>query len=341
MNKNNDIDFVIPWVDGSDPEWQKEKALYSQDTGEIASSQNNDRARYEDWGLLRYWFRGVENFAPWVRKIHFVTWGHVPSWLNLNHPKLNIVKHEDYIPKEYLPTFSSHPIELNFHRIPDLAEQFVYFNDDMFLLKPVRKEDFFKKGLPCAFACLMPLRTEKGDWFYYPFNNVAVINEHFSKYKSVLQKPSKWFNPKYGANNFISLLMLPFPAFYGFYEQHLPNSFLKSTYEIVWKEEFEILDRASKHKFRHHSDVNQWLIENWQFASGNFIPRSPKFGKVFRLTNSDKETVKNACMYISKQAGKVTCINDCFTASEEGKSAQIAIKKAFDSLPYSKSEFEI
>ena len=59
------------------------------------------------------------------------------EWLNTKHPKLNIVCHEDFIPQKFLPTFNSHTIEWNFHRIPGLTEQFVYFNDDMFLLKPV------------------------------------------------------------------------------------------------------------------------------------------------------------------------------------------------------------
>src|SRR5699024_690064 len=137
------IDFVICWVDGGDPDWLKEKKRYSHD------NNNDDRdIRYREWGIIKYWFRGVEKFAPWVNKIHFVTWGHTPSWLNVKHPKLNIVKHEDYIPSKYLPTFSSRPIELNLHRIKGLSEQFVFFNDDMFLLKPVKKEDFFKNGLP-------------------------------------------------------------------------------------------------------------------------------------------------------------------------------------------------
>jgi hypothetical protein len=126
-----EIDFVLTWVDGSDPVWQAERAKY--DTSGITG--NN--AHYRDWGTLKYWFRSVERFAPWVRKIHFVTCGQVPEWMNTEHPKLNLVNHADYIPAEYLPTFSANPIELNFHRIAGLSEQFVYFNDDTFLSSPV------------------------------------------------------------------------------------------------------------------------------------------------------------------------------------------------------------
>ena len=64
-------------------------------------------------GLLKYWFRAVEAYAPWVGQVHFITWGHLPEWLNTQCPKLHIVNHEDYIPEKYLPTFSANPIELN------------------------------------------------------------------------------------------------------------------------------------------------------------------------------------------------------------------------------------
>src|SRR5699024_4726096 len=139
----NKIDFVLMWVDGNDPEWQKEKEKYD---GKSLGDKRN--IRFRDWDNLHYWFRSVEKFAPWVNKIHFVTWGHIPSWLNKKHPKLNIVNHKDFLKEEFLPVFNSRAIEINLHRIPDLAEQFVYFNDDIFITKPVKKTDFFVKGLP-------------------------------------------------------------------------------------------------------------------------------------------------------------------------------------------------
>ena len=116
---NREIDFVLTWVDGADPEWQKEKYARMLKLGVI--SEADDRTeRYRDWGILPYWFRGVEKFAPWVRTIHFVTYGHLPAWMNVNHPKLHIVNHSDYIPYKYLPTFNSHTIEWNFHKISGL-----------------------------------------------------------------------------------------------------------------------------------------------------------------------------------------------------------------------------
>ena len=71
------IDFVVLWVDGEDPEWQREKARFEPEYETSASSIN----RYRDWDLMRYWFRGVEKYAPWVNRIFFVTSGQIPEWL--------------------------------------------------------------------------------------------------------------------------------------------------------------------------------------------------------------------------------------------------------------------
>ena len=56
-DKNNDIDIVIPWVDGSDPEWQQEYRKYvAVETGR----DNNTEIRYRDWDNMQYLFRGIE-----------------------------------------------------------------------------------------------------------------------------------------------------------------------------------------------------------------------------------------------------------------------------------------
>ena len=150
------IDFVVTWVDGSDREWLAQKRKYldaaSSVSSSIAGGEANADCRYRDCGLLKYWFRAVEKFAPWANRVFFVTCGQKPDWLDESNPKLRLVNHEDYIPAEYLPTFHSDTIELNLHRIPDLSERFVLFNDDTFLLRPSTPDQFFHGGLP-VLAC--------------------------------------------------------------------------------------------------------------------------------------------------------------------------------------------
>jgi len=296
------VDFVLTWVDGNDPEWQKTKSKYTK------KNDGDDREiRFRDWENLQYWFRGVEKFTPWVNKIHFVTWGHVPEWLNVKHPKINIVFHQDFIPKKYLPTFSSHAIELNLHRIKGLSETFVYFNDDTFIIKKMDSDDFFKKGLPCDIAVIMPIINK----FRYSTgaiasNNMEVINTNYDKNTVLRRNFLKWFNLSYKKYLISTLLMLPYKQFPGFLNQHLPNSFLKSTFEDLWASEYEILDKTCENKLRDGRDVNQWLMRFKQLVEGNFIPRNPNIGRTYNLTNNN-EDVEDA---ILNQKYKMVCIND-------------------------------
>ena len=88
------IDFVVLWVDGADPQWRKEWGMYLPEEMNNGSSEN----RYRDWDLMRFWFRGIEAFAPWVNRVFFVTNGQKPAWLNTDHPKLRMITHREYIP---------------------------------------------------------------------------------------------------------------------------------------------------------------------------------------------------------------------------------------------------
>ena len=122
-----------------------------------ADVQANSNIRFQSWDNLHYWFRAIEKFMPWVNKIVFVTWGHVPEFLNVSHPKIKIVKHSDYIPEKYLPTFNSNTIEMNYHRIEDLEENFIIFNDDFFPLQPIEEEYYFKDNTVCDEAVEGPI----------------------------------------------------------------------------------------------------------------------------------------------------------------------------------------
>ncbi len=335
---NDKIDFVIIWVDGSDPAWQAEKAKFLPSDG---SSRTDSRSqRFRDWDNLMYWFRGVEKFAPWVNKIHFVTWGHLPKWLNTSHPKLNIVKHSDYIPEKYLPTFNANPIELNLHRIKGLSENFVYFNDDMFIISPVSEDVFFKDNLPCDSAVLNVHCYSMDILFcFFPFRDIGIINRYFDMKKVIKENPSKWFNLKYGKELLRTFALLPCPRFPGIWQHHLASSFKKSTFEKIWELEPGEMEDTCSHKFRHILDYNQWLLREWQIASGEFYPRSTKTGKCFNL--GDIDDVKDVYGYLVKQKGKMICINDGKMTDSEFEENKRLVLEAFDKILPEKSEFEI
>ena len=97
------IDFVVTWVDSDDPKWQQEKEKYSPEKS-FSASVDNRKERYRDMGTLKYFFRAIDKYAPWVNKVYFVTCGQKPQWLNENCEKLVLVNHSDYMPEEYLFT---------------------------------------------------------------------------------------------------------------------------------------------------------------------------------------------------------------------------------------------
>ncbi|MCR5468029.1 MAG: Stealth CR1 domain-containing protein [Lachnospiraceae bacterium] len=335
MQTNEPIDFVILWVDGADTAWLAEKRKYDGSDEKGDSSE----VRFRSWDNLQYWFRGVEKFAPWVRTIHFVTWGHLPPWLDTTNPKLHIVNHKDYIPEKYLPTFNANTIELNLHRIEGLAEQFVYFNDDMFVTAPVKPEDFFRDGKPRDAFGLNCIYFGKKSAGFFNGNDVELINIHFDKKECMKKNRRKWFTLRNGWKCVARTLLLAYAWnwFPGFYYDHLPTDFVKSTFEKVWAEEGEVLDATCMDKFRTKSNCNQWLMKFWQLAEGNFDVRSRDFGKCFHIKD---RTFPSALKAIREGQYPLICLNDTIYTSNFEKQKEEAIK-AFQTLLPEKSSFEV
>lgn len=331
--KNLEIDFIIPWVDGSDAEWIKRFNQYAP--REKQKSLDFSKERYRDYGLLKYWFRGVEKFAPWVRKVHFITNGQLPEWLNLENPKLHFVKHSDYIPSELLPVFSSHPIEMYMHKIDGLAEHFVYFNDDFFLTAPVNQDFFFKNGLPCDYAISniqIPVRTVMRN---IVINDLTQINCHFSKRKYIKKAPLKYLNPKYGKMNLRTLVCLLWKETTGFQNFHLAQPYLKSTLDEVWKNCTDVLSQTMNSRFRSETDVNQWLFRYWQLCKGDFSPINPQKDRKYYEINMN---INEICSSIKKQKYKEIILNDAECDNFEERMSNIV--EAFDAILPEKSGFE-
>ena len=338
IQSDNEIDIVIPWVDGNDPEWQAEKRKYNP-----AEVIPGSETHYRNWDNLQYWFRSIEAYAPWVRNIHFITWGHLPDWLNIDHPKLHIVNHKDYIPEQYLPTFSVRAIELNMHKISGLSEKFIYFNDVMFLCKPLKEKDFFRNDLPCDIAALnVHCYALSRQIQIVATRDYGVINEHFDMKKVLKENFFKWFRLDYGSVLLRTLCLAGSPRFPGFYIPHTPQSFLKSTFEKVWNAEYDVLDETCSHKFRELTDVNQWLMKEWQLASGNFVPRRKTFSKVYFLDpdRNINKFIREIVDAIKHERIPIICINDGNMTPEVFEYAKTTINHAFEEKFPNKSSYE-
>lgn len=336
MANNQDIDAVIIWVDGSDPEWQLKRRNFLSE-----ANMDNRVERYRDMGLLRYLFRGLEAFAPWIRTIHFVTCGQKPAWLNCDAPKLHFILHEEYVPGKYLPTFNSNTIELNFHRIDSLSERFIYFNDDQFLISNTTPDDFFHRGLPKQSASFLPNFFDPTDTVFSGIlsNSLRILYRNFSR-EDFLKYFYKHMSPRNGGiknslRNAKNIVM----GIQGIEYSHLPSPLLKSCISNVWDAEYAVLDATCKNKFRSSEDVNQYLIQFWQIALGNYFPnKENERGQYFYLPNS----YSTAAECIKCQKMKAICLNDGkFSSEDEYQKCVAAITQAFDTiLPY-KSSFEL
>lgn len=343
MGESGKIDFVLTWVDGSDPAWLAEKHKYDSG-GSVeprAGGEANADCRYRDCGLLRYWFRAVEKFAPWANRVFFVTCGQKPAWLDESNPRLRLVNHTEYIPAEHLPTFHSDTIELNLHRIPDLSEQFVLFNDDMFLLLPTKPEDFFKRGVP-----VLPCDLGLPRWIgCSPASRVVVNNAGVLKLGLDVEK-LVWKNLRKFADvralglgravkNVVSFAVnrMWIPGTFG----HLPLSHLKSTFDEIWLSQPKVMDRTSRSRFRIDDGVSHWLACAWNMVSGRFCPANEqRIGDTFLLEDRNLEQV---CAAVRHQTYRQICINDSERITDPRR-AFAELAGAFESVLPDRSSFE-
>ncbi len=309
------IDFVVTWLDSTDPEWQKQYEFYKPN-----SKGDKSKARFRDMNIFPYWFRAVELYAPWVNKVYLITNGKFPDWINPNNPKLVLVKHEDYMPKELLPTFNSCAIELYMHRINGLSEHFVYFNDDMLLNGPVTPDYYFKNSLPCDYnkeTCFnVPIYTheERFNISMSMLADIGILNAHFNRWESVCKSPKRWFGLHLGFKGLLmSSILMKQRLFVGFSNYHTEQAYLKSTFDEVWEKEPEFL-KASCTRFREEVIANPYLFRYWQLAKNQFYPKKRKFA-TFHFT--ERKEINDIRKVLQNTDIISICLNDSSLCAED------------------------
>lgn len=177
------IDFVYTWVDGA-----KNAALMQQG---IPSDRRGCFNRFRNNQELYHSIQSVRRFALFVRKIFIITADvQIPDWyVPSDYPDIQFVHHSDIF-REYealLPVFNSHSIEAMIPRITGLAEQFVYFNDDMFLGAEVQPTDFFtpEGNAILRFTEIVDpsWQTHRKAWRVYRGNLYSVLQELYPNMK--------------------------------------------------------------------------------------------------------------------------------------------------------------
>nr|7S6N_A Chain A, N-acetylglucosamine-1-phosphotransferase (GNPT) alpha (GNPTAB) catalytic domain,N-acetylglucosamine-1-phosphotransferase subunit beta [Danio rerio]7S6N_B Chain B, N-acetylglucosamine-1-phosphotransferase (GNPT) alpha (GNPTAB) catalytic domain,N-acetylglucosamine-1-phosphotransferase subunit beta [Danio rerio]7SJ2_A Chain A, N-acetylglucosamine-1-phosphotransferase subunit alpha,N-acetylglucosamine-1-phosphotransferase (GNPT) alpha (GNPTAB) catalytic domain,N-acetylglucosamine-1-phosph len=232
------IDVVYTWVNGTDPKLIKEVTelkrskrdpLIPECQGKQTPEKDkcyrddNTASRFEDNEELRYSLRSIEKHAPWVRHIFIVTNGQIPSWLNLDNPRVSVVTHQDIFQNQtHLPTFSSPAIETHIHRIPGLSQKFIYLNDDVMFGKDVWPDDFYSHS--------------KGQKVYLTW---PVPNDTFA---DSLRYVNRLLNAQFGFTSRKVPAHMP----------HMIDRLIMQELQDTFPQEF---DKTSSHRVRHSEDM--------------------------------------------------------------------------------------
>lgn len=309
----NKIDFVFPYVDCSDPIWQES---YKEERRKNDLPTEISQVRFRQWDNLKYLFRGIEKFAPWIGNVYMIVSNkeQVPDWVNTNEVK--IVLHSDIIPEQFLPTFNSCTIEMFIGNIKGLSERFIYSNDDMFFLRPMKEEDFFINAVPKLSA-----KTDKG--------------------LKTMFKRVEWKCLRMIADYFGTKLPDPEEVFL-----KIPHTFVPITRETtrivgtIFKPEIY----SSCSPFRKSKNLNQYIYTYYQIFSSTYLESE----RTYKYTSfKDREYVLDKARVIAEDITKQTydsiCINDVIDFKSEVvfEAAKQIINNAFDTILPESSKYEL
>ena len=239
--------------------------------------------RYRSWGTEHLLIQCVRKHLPWIRNVVILLArkSQVQRWMldeiaaiRNGMPHIRIVFHNEFMPKEVLPTFNSRAIEMYLHRIPDLAPYFLYGNDDMFPIAPMPVEDFYRDGLPCLHYRERPFNPERA-FQVACMNGLNFVASHFDKHFD-----DHWL--RIGHN------VVPM---------------VKTTCELFWQRWPKQM-QASVTRFRLPKNFNQYIYSWHHILSGQYVDhRAPR---TYLSVDADVNDIIQAI----RTADGLLCIND-------------------------------
>ena len=312
-------DLVVTYLDSNQKDWQENYIKYMQEEIKQGKQTASNRQafgeeRIRDWETLRYFLRGVEKNCDWIRNVIIVmqNQNQIPKWLNTDNERLRVIFHEDYIPKEILPTFNAMEIGLYISNIEGLSDLYVMSDDDYYFINKTPVEMFFREGKTVQqdneieFAPFSLRYTSASDGVWY-----EILNNNFE-----LEK-------KYMNGNNIR-----------YYYSHLPEARDKKVEQEIIRDNKDLFLKAfKKSKFR---NGNQY--------SAQMFPNILKVEKKCVLDN----TIATQCKYATLKSTlnfrdyrnyKIVCFND----TEQLDNFELTKEKLIDFLEMKlpqKSSFE-
>lgn len=283
-----EVDLVFLWVDGDDPVWLEKKKRYTPNAEIRKQSEENCKGRYSDNDELKYALRSARQHAPWIRRTFIVTDNQRPTWLNADHPDVVVVDHREILPPDALPCFNSTVIEHYLHRIPGLAEHFLYANDDMFFNANLSPDFFFdSQGNPIVRLKRKPL----GEW-------------HYRLKHMIGKKLGQYAHTVYAA---IRLVEERFGVYFPGVPHHNIDSYRKSDFreaaEVVFAPEVQA---TKSNRIRAYDDLQRLAFSLYALCIGRahlkYVDRSES-SRILLYRHNFKQ-------YMGKYHPKLFCIND-------------------------------
>jgi hypothetical protein len=227
---------------------------------------------------LKYSIRSVCTNANFFRFIFLIIgdYDQIPPFLKQSHKRLKIVRHSEFIPQKFLPCFNTNVIESFIHKIPEISENFLYFNDDTYIAKPVTWKTFFT-------ANNKPINR------HAPGQPSHSLNAHPMLYVKMMQNAIKKFQI---TNTRYHIQVQPF------------KKSIISDYEKIYN---RAVLASAKHKYRQANDFNLLRFSTClSSADGKAKMRHTTFNYDYFTESVDKKGVED----IIKVKPTFFCINN-------------------------------
>lgn len=317
------IDFVIAWVDGSDPNHQAKRAKF---LGEIPSSDATRSTRFASDDEIYFSIASILKYVPYCGKIYIVTDQQSPRFIAefeeqglCSTDQISVVDHQVIFKglEHYLPTFNSLSIETVLWRIPNISDHFIYLNDDFFLNAPSKLTDFIENDQHKIYGSLKSNSLIKAK-----YNLRVGLKKYFNK-------PMQ---PKYTFAQMLSAELIGLDQYYEIH--HRPHILSRELFKAYFEQHQDVLKKQIAHRFRSADQFLPVGLNNHLGMLENKVILAPDLDIAY-LKNS--EGIAHFLLQIQNDQIKFGCIQslDEFEHIASQKVKDAMINKFKDFLPQS------
>jgi hypothetical protein len=284
------------------------------------SSHSSLNTRFESKNEIEYCVGSILKFAPFVRNIFIITDSqapkfsdifkkYFPKWIN----SIKIIDHKEIFKgNEFcLPTFNSRSIESLLWKINSLSDNFVYFNDDFFLIRPVKQKDWFVNGTPVL----------RGKWKSKPKIKLAYNTIIKCIKKTILNNKNFMLRPNYYIGQWNAANKLGYINKY-FRVEHTPHPINKKTLKLFFNNNDKLLKKNISYRFRNYDQFNTVsLANNLELQNQNIYTSSIDGVYIYPVNRHKKYVEKKLNLCTSNENIKFICVQSLDSAKTKDEKA--------------------